>query len=415
MLARPNPPLPPLTRVVEVPVFARDGTLQTTPGYHPASATFLDLPPGLRIPEVPSEPTSNDVSLAKCIVDEILVDFPFAQGDPCRESTGDDLQAQSNTAHCYALLLLPFARDLIDDPTPLHLIEALSVGSGKGLLANALLRVSLGHHVGTLMEAREDEEWRKRLSTVFKQIRAAVVLDNLRRPLDSGQLAAALTAWTWEDRILGTNEIIRVPVRCVWCATGNNLVLSTEMARRTVRIRLDPNVERPWLRTGFKHPDLLGWVSENRGKFVWAALVLVQHWLAKGRPAPANLRPLGSFEQWSLVMGGILEAAGISGFLSNLEEFYELSDHEGAVLRAFVKAWWDKFDVKEVGVAELLPLALATDGFEINGKDEGGQRRSLGRALGHQRNRVIGTWRICKARVMDGKQQWKLINLGTIG
>ena len=268
-----------------------------------------------------------------------------------------DRQYQANIAHSYALLLLPFVRDLIDDPTPLHLIEASAAGSGKGLLAHALLSVSMGHHISVLTEAREEDEWRKRLTTVFKEVRAAVLLDNLRRPLDSGQIAAALTAWSWEDRKLGTNETIRVPVRCLWCVTANNPVLSTEIARRTIRIRLDPKMDRPWLRTEFKHPDLLAWVAENRGRLVWSALVLIQHWLARGRPLPEKMTSLGSYEQWSKVIGGILAAAGIPGFLSNLEEFYELADHEGAVLRAFVGLGWEKYQSQEVGTVELLPIA----------------------------------------------------------
>jgi putative DNA primase/helicase len=397
-----------------VPVFAHDGTLQTTPGYHPASATFLALPAGLHISDVPSVPTTDDVTLARALIEEIFVDFPFSSSTPCDEQRAlqtADQNHQANIAHTYALLLLPFARDLIDDPTPGHLIEASSAGSGKGLLAHALLSVSLGHHIGVLTEAREEDEWRKRLTTVFKEVRAAVLIDNLRRSLDSGQLAAALTARTWEDRRLGSNDTIRVPVRCVWCFTGNNPVLSTEIARRTIRIRLDPNTDRPWLRDGFKHPDLLAWVTKNRGKLVWAALALIQNWLAQGRPAPENLRPLGSYEQWSWVMGGILAAAGIPGFLSNLEEFYELADHEGGVLRAFVGAWWRQYQSQDVGTMELLPVAKEIEGLDVRGKDDGGMRRSLGKLLAKQRDRVIASFRICMAGSVNNATRWKLIDL----
>ncbi|MBP1609535.1 MAG: hypothetical protein H6Q04_1770, partial [Acidobacteria bacterium] len=40
ILATLNPPLPVLTRIVEAPVFAPDGSLQLKPGYHPASLTY---------------------------------------------------------------------------------------------------------------------------------------------------------------------------------------------------------------------------------------------------------------------------------------------------------------------------------------------------------------------------------------
>ena len=38
--ATPDQPLPVLSRVVQAPVYAPDGTLQTTPGYHAASQTY---------------------------------------------------------------------------------------------------------------------------------------------------------------------------------------------------------------------------------------------------------------------------------------------------------------------------------------------------------------------------------------
>jgi hypothetical protein len=53
MLARPDPPLPPLTRIVEVPVFAPDGTLQTT--YYRANLVVITFPPvGNEADRIPS-------------------------------------------------------------------------------------------------------------------------------------------------------------------------------------------------------------------------------------------------------------------------------------------------------------------------------------------------------------------------
>jgi hypothetical protein len=51
---------------------------------------------------------------------------------------------------------------------------------------------------------------------------------------------------------------------------------------------------------------------------------------------------LGEFEGWARVLGGVLDVAGIPGFLGNLTEFYELSDAEGAEIRGFLQAWWER-------------------------------------------------------------------------
>jgi hypothetical protein len=112
-----------------------------------------------------------------------------------------------------------------------------------------------------------------------------------------------------------------------------------------------------------------------------------------------------------MVIGGVLEAAGIPGFLSNLEEFYELADHEGAVLREFVGLWWDKYRSQDVGTVELLPIAQTVEGLDLHGKDDGGMRRSLGKLLAKQRDRVIGTARICMAGTVHRARRWKLIDL----
>jgi putative DNA primase/helicase len=149
------------------------------------------------------------------------------------------------------------------------------------------------------------------------------------RPLESGTLAAALTALVWEDRILGQSRMIRAPVRCVWLAAANNSILSRELIRQSVRIRIDPIVDRPWLREDFRHRNLREWVRTHRSSLVWAALTLVRAWLATGQPEP-ELRPLGSYEAWSRVMGGILQVAGVEGFLANLNEFYDPANTEAA-------------------------------------------------------------------------------------
>ncbi len=64
VLATPNQPLPVLGRIIEAPVFAADGTLLATPGYHTKSQLFLSLK-NLKVPTVPPEPALEDIEKAK--------------------------------------------------------------------------------------------------------------------------------------------------------------------------------------------------------------------------------------------------------------------------------------------------------------------------------------------------------------
>ena len=233
-----------------------------------------------------------------------------------------------------ALLLLGFLRAMIDGPTPLHLIEKPTPGTGATLMVDVIATILTGAGASVMTEGRDDEEWRKRVTAKLRQIPSIVLIDNLRHKLDSSAVAAALTAPFWEDRILGLSEMARLPIRCLWIATGNNPEFSNEMARRLVRIRLDASVERPWRRAGFRHPDLMAWVRANRARLVAACLTLCHAWIAAGRPR--GTRTIGSYEAWAQVMGGMLEVAGIDGFLGNIEEMLAASDGEGAAWRGFV-------------------------------------------------------------------------------
>ncbi len=392
VLSQPSwPGLPPIERVVSAPVFAPDGSLADQAGYHQAGRVWYE-PGDLVVPAVPEHPSGEQVDAARRLIrDELLGEFPFV--------------ADADKAHAVALLLAPFVRSLITGPTPLHLIEAPSPGVGKGLLTEALLLPALGRQVTRMAEGRDEDEWRKRLTAGLLRGSAVALIDNLRLPLDSGALAAAITAEVWEDRLLGRSEMVRARVRTVWAATGNNPVLSTEMARRSVRIRLDAGIERPWLRVGWRHPDLLAWATQCRGQLVGAALTLVRAWLDAGRPDGRS--SLGMFESWARVLGGILEVAEVPGFLGNLSEFYAVSDGEGAALGGFVSSWWAVFGERSVAMADLWPVADSSD-LDLGSGGERSQRTRLGKLIGAQRDRVVGDWRVVSAGVVHSTSRWRL-------
>jgi 5S rRNA maturation endonuclease (ribonuclease M5) len=391
VLTTPEPPLPVLDRIVESPVYASDGTLPDAPGYHSAGKILYVPVPGFSLPEISANPTLEEVREAVRILQiELLGDFPFV-GDPDR-------------AHVIAGMILPFARALIDGPTPLHLVEKPSPGTGATKLVNVMTLPFLGCPVSTLTEGSDEDEWRKRVTALLVGGPSVILIDNLRRKLDSAALSAALTSPMWEDRLLGLSVTARLKVNCLWLATGNNPAVSNEIARRTVRIRLDAKQDRPWLREGFRHPDLEGYVMANRGLIVWACLVLVQAWLAAGKPL--RKKTLGMFENWGHVIGGILDVAGIPGFLGNLEEFYERADVEGAQWRTFVSTWWEEHQDAEIGVAELFDKA--DDIFDLGAGNDKSRKTRMGKMLGSVEGRVFDNLRIERGSKKQRATLWRL-------
>lgn len=381
LLVLPEPRLPALEGIVSAPVFLRWGRLLATPGYDAESRLWYEPSRDLQLPAIPQVPTEADVEGAvQLLTEDLLVDFEFA--------------AESDLAHALAALLLPFVRRLIDGPTPVHLLEAPTPGSGKSLLADLISIVALGRSCEATTVTRNEDESRKKLTAILSRGRPIVVIDNLQGALESAQLAAAITAETWSDRLLGKTQMVEFPNRALWIVTGNNPKLSMEIARRCIRIRLEPRQERPWERTGFKHDPIRTWAREHRSELVRAVLVIVKHWLVKGRPA--GTKSLGSFEVWATTMGGILRHAGVRGFLEDTLEFYQAADFEAGEWRALVTAWHEQHQTAPVAPSTLLALAEAQHlvPFAFAGATEQARLAKFGKALAGLRGRRFGDLQI---------------------
>ncbi len=408
-LATPDMDLPVLNRIVEAPVFAPDGSIQTTPGYHRRSKTFYAPAKGFHVPEVSARPTAEEIAEARRLYEvELLGDFPFI--------------SDSERTHGIGMALLPFVRDMIEGSTPFHLVEKPTAGTGSTLLVDVLAHPAIGRPIPAMTEGRDEDEWRKRLTAKFRESAQFVLIDNLKRRLESAALASGVTSPMWEDRVLSTSEMVRIPVRSVFVATGNNPSLGSEIARRTVRIRMDSRTDRPWLRSGFRHPNLRAWTAANRGRLVWGALTLAQAWIVAGKPT-GDVTPLGMFESWSEVMGGIFAVAGIPGFLENLESFYDETDAEGTVWRAFLAAWWERFGDHAVKVSELYSELKDEISLPVKDGGEQSQKVQLGQRIAEMRDRVFDVetgQENCWLRIQRGEKHqraytWKLRKEGKQG
>jgi hypothetical protein len=391
MLAFPES-LPVLKAITGRPVLLGDGTLDVTPGYQRESKLFYE-PIGEPLPDVPEVPTPEDVARAVSLLrDDWLVDFPFVD--------------ESSRTHTVAMPLTAYARELFGGPSPLFPIDAPGSGTGKGFLAQSVGIIVSGRDPAVTTLPRDDDEMRKRITSLLREGAQVILLDNVKRKLNSAELASALTSAVWGDRLLSTNTTGQYPNLSLWLTTGNNLQLDGEVARRSVWIRLDAKMDRPWERKDFKHDPFIAWVHGNRHELAWALLVLCRHWIASGRPR-FKTAAIGSFEEWAEVVGGILELAGYTGFLGNRDEMYERVDAESEEWRTFTLVWWEDFGSDPQGVAglfvvardrELLPSIFAGS---TDNASERSLKTKLGRALKRQLDRRFGDLTI-KAFGKDG-------------
>ncbi len=364
IFAMPEWPFPRIDRVVQTPVFSAEGELIMKPGYH-HSGIYYRPDPSLQALRIPRAATPDQAQvLARSILNEVFGDFPF--------------QAASDRAHALAGLLLPFARDLIPGPTPIHLLLAPLMGTGKTLLAKAMAFPSSGD-LPVTSQSDSEEEFRKRIVAQLGGAPMAVLLDNVKGKFSSAAFAAAITSTEFTDRRLNYNDQqLLLPNRALWLMTGNNLDLDAELMRRSIPIRINAEVEKPWERSGFRHPRLLKWMHESRQLLVWKACLIVQAWLDVGRPA--GTATLGSFESYIEVIGGILDVAGVSGFMADRDDFDRTFDLESQGWTDLAERWWRLHKGGELKASDVLDIydGLGEDFLHI------GRRRDKAQAMGHE-------------------------------
>ena len=262
----------------------------------------------------------------------------------------------------------------------------------------------MGQPPASLAEPHGDRAWDETIGSTLLSGPPVLYFDNLNEPIASGSLSKALTDRVYEYRILGESRTVRLPVECVWLFTGNNIKGSGEIARRLVRTRLDSNTEKPELRTGFRHPDLVGWVRANRAALVSACLTLVRAWLVADQPQ--GRYTMGSYEAWAGVMGGILDVAGVTEFLGNLGESDEVNTAD-AERRGMVLFWWTMHKGSEVTPAQVFELICEGDLLAnvVGDGNERSQMTRFGNALARMDGQVYGGFKIVRCR--DEKGQFK--------
>ena len=374
-----------LRAVVTSPTLRRDGSIVTTPGYDKASGL-------LYLPSLPSQfpliakPTRDDAQRAVMRLLDIVSDFPFA--------------SEGHKSAWLAALLTTFARHAFDGPAPMFLIDSNTRGSGKSLLSDLIGIIGTGKPMSRMSNPRDDDECRKRITSLAIAGDSLVLIDNIVGSLGCASLDAALTSTSWKDRILGKSEIVDIPLNVTWLATGNNVILAADTSRRVCHIRLESLEERPEERDGFKQPNLLCHVREHRPELVAAALTILSGYCEAGRP-DQKLKPWGSFDGWSRLVCNAVVWVGLPDPGSTRRELVERSDVQAGALRTLITGW-ESIDPDNLGLltSEILQRLDSANFQCAELKDAilelcGGAGkllnvRTLGNKLRHLRGRVVG-------------------------
>jgi hypothetical protein len=62
-----------------------------------------------------------------------------------------------------------------------------------------------------LSAPKEEDEWRKVITTVLMKGTSVAIFDNVTRALENGDLCSVLTATTWADRAMRAHSKLALP------------------------------------------------------------------------------------------------------------------------------------------------------------------------------------------------------------
>lgn len=386
--ADPPSGLPTLRALVTHPVLAGD-RLHSAAGYDNRSCIWVSADA-----DVPADMTVEE---AVHLIDEALIDVPFADGSVSDIRAGADVRGGDRAA-AFAAILTPLIRydSAARDgrlEVPLWLVDKAAPGTGATTLVRLASLISSGRPpVAQRMLPNDDDELRKSITSILLDASdGMVVFDNADR-LVGDSLAKLLTdGGRWSDRRLGASENLSLTHNILWSATGNNPTIEQQLQRRTLPCRLHVSSERPDQRE-VQHGDPEGWVLDHLHDIRRAVASLVQRWIEAGQPRIAP--SWGSYQGWADRIGGILHIAGVRGFGQNRTDLTDRSDDTSIRWATLMHALAERFGNDEWGPGQAIEVADEANilpPWSTNAPTEAGRKNAVSKALRKVADRVWTT------------------------
>lgn len=312
----------PLLAFVPHPTLRADGSMIETPGYDPVSRLFLTAGvEGLRVDRGLTQKAARE---AMTVLLAPFSEYPWASG-------------VDRAVFCAALFTVGLRH--LFEVAPLFAFSSPKHGSGKTQLAECLSRLWYGITLSKATWTPSPEEMEKRIAAFLLAGDRMVCLDNVTEGmrLEDSTLNKVLTSRRNTFRILGRTERVELTNEATWFATGNQLLLSGDIARRALMCYIDAKVVDPGARK-FEIGNLPAHIMRERARLMSAALSIVASWMASGKPAGrASHREYGSFGDWFAFLRPLLLWVGEEDIAANIDAVHD-EDSEGAALEAWANA-----------------------------------------------------------------------------
>ena len=354
-----RPELPQFNGFKRLP-FLWDGSLVTSGGYHAESGYYVDVPADLDL--------TLSVPAALQIIEEYFAEFPF--------------QGPADKANAFSVVLGLPLKPLGNAPG--LFVDKPASQTGASLLCRCLGTIIEGKEPSVVTQGDSIGEFDKRAVSELKNQPAVIIFDNLNRKLDSDMAASGMTDDFFGGRLLGGNEVVRVPTRSITLMfTANNLVATRELQNRCLRCRLDANHPSPETRTNFRYALPYAMLA-NRVAIVSAVSSITQRWIEAGSPQGTPV--LGSFIPYTQAVSGLMAFSGLPHLDGNRRQMVNEVTPSWDNLDTLVLRWWEKHGITPVPAIDLMELAEELD---LKGETDRSRATSLSRRLGHALGQVF--------------------------
>jgi hypothetical protein len=290
-----------LDAITNVPFLLNDGSLVDQSGYHAATGIWYD-PRGQNFPPIPARPKLEQARAALGKFADVFSEFPFAV------EKDHSWEASPAYAAVLATILGILLRHLL--PTvPMLGITAPEAGSGKTKIAEAIGGATTGCLLPRI-SYDSTEEFDKQLPVPLAAGDQIILIDNVdRKMVTSARLSTVLsTDADVKWRVLGETREQTLLNRSVFIVTGNHLIISGDLPRRSLLCRLVPNVAAPETRAFDFDP--VPRAREMFPELAMAALTAARYYLRANCPRPEYGKDVvtesGSFTEWNRVVRGML-------------------------------------------------------------------------------------------------------------
>jgi hypothetical protein len=211
-----------------------------------------------------------------------------------------------------------------------------------------------------------------------------------------------------------------VSTRALFLSSGNNVGPVQDMTRRCITIHLSPNCEVPAART-FERPELVREILRERGRYVAAALTIVQAWIVAGRQKTL-CKSLAGFGDWSDLCRQPLLWLGLADPTESV--FQAMADDpDRETLCRLLTAWQSVFGRTPTMVRDAVKQASSfhEDQAELREvlhdiADERGEinRRRLGRWIRRHAGRIVDGRRFARASGNRSAEAWQVESVSPV-